>query len=153
MLKNKKDNKPAAVRNAPPSIISADMNILGNMVSDGTVDIDGRVEGNVKAHHITVREGGRIHGDLHADIAQVYGHVHGIVRAREVHLYASCHVEGTIMHETLSVEDGAFVDGKFKRSDKLAPSEMDEKPESGESEEADQENLLENIRLISGGAE
>ena len=149
MLKNKKD-KPTVMRNSPPSIISADMNILGNMVSDGTVDIDGRIEGNVRAHHITVREGGKIHGDLHADIAQVYGQVHGVVRAREVHLYASCHVEGTIMHETLSVEDGAFVDGKFKRSDKLSPSELSSSEEE-ETQEEDPENLLENIRLISGG--
>ncbi len=151
MLKSKKD-KTTTTRNAPPSIISADMNILGNLISDGTVDIDGKIEGNIKAHHVTIREGGKIHGDINADIAQIYGQVHGIVKAREVHLYSSCHVEGTIMHENLSVEDGAFVDGKFKRSDKLAPSEI----ATFDSEEESQEetpNLLENIRLISGGAE
>lgn len=152
MLKSKKD-KPVSLRNAPPSIISADMNILGNLISDGTIDIDGRVEGNVKAHHVTVRAGGRIHGDLHADVAQVYGQVRGVVRAREAHLYASCHVEGTIMHETLSVEDGAFIDGKFKRSDKLAPSAIHTSQDEDDEAEEAVPNLLENIRLISGGRE
>ena len=52
----KKDlNKTRAQRKSPPSLISRDMNILGNLITDGTVDIDGRIEGNVRASHITIR--------------------------------------------------------------------------------------------------
>jgi cytoskeletal protein CcmA (bactofilin family) len=80
----------------------------------------------------------------------IYGQVKGLVKARDVHLYASCKVEGTIMHELLSIEDGAFVDGKFKRTDKAIGErnrDADEAPLMEEDEASI--NLLQNLRLIS----
>ena len=66
-----------------------------------------------------------------------------MVRARDVHLHASCHIEGIIMHEAISIEDGAFIDGTCKRTDKLPGHDN---MESGGSEPID---LLENLRLIT----
>lgn len=151
--KKKKDDSSKdtrAQRNAAPSLISRDMNILGNLISDGVVDIDGRIEGNVRASKVTVRKDGMINGDLQADEIEIYGQVKGLVRAKDVHLYATAKVEGSIMHEILSMEEGAFVDGKFKRTDRVNLDEQimqdDEEDEENPEEEV---RLLENIRLIS----
>jgi cytoskeletal protein CcmA (bactofilin family) len=153
MFRNRNKNKgSSAVKKAAPTVISADLSILGNLISEGVLDIDGKIEGNVRARYVTLRQNGQIIGDLHADVAQVYGQVKGLVKARDVHLYASCSVEGTIMHEALSIEDGAFVDGKFKRTDK--EQALEKLPFAGfqqDEEEEDNEpiDLMQNIRLIS----
>lgn len=155
--KNEEKNRDKASsrqqRNMTPTLISRDMNIMGNLISDGVVDIDGRIEGNVRAFKITVRKDGRINGDLQADEIEIYGQAKGLVRAKDVHLYASARVEGTIMHEILSMEEGAFVDGKFKRTDRVHledPRMNDEESEDSGEEEV---RLLENIRLISNNSE
>ncbi len=101
------------------SVIAADVNFLGNIVSDGTIDLDGQMDGNVRCKVFTLRKNGRLNGDVTADIIHVFGKVVGTIRASEVNLYTSCHVEGLIMHESLTIEDGAFVDGQFKRADNV----------------------------------
>lgn len=98
-----------------PSIITHGTNILGNILSDVVVDIDGIVDGNVKAEQVTVRANGKIVGDVTANAVHIYGEVRGLVRASAVHIYSSARIAGVIVHKTLTVEDGAFVDAKFKR--------------------------------------
>lgn len=146
-------------RRVPPTVISSDVNILGNVFSDGIVDIDGRVEGNVRGTSVTIRANGRVMGDVFAETAQIYGEVKGIIKARNVELYASCRVEGIIMHESLQVEDGAYIDGKFKRLDKTNVEQQASIEHhtqfADSSEQADDSNvmpynILENLRLLHG---
>jgi len=134
-------------KNATPSVISADMNVLGNIVADGMLDIDGKIQGNVRCHTATIRSNGRVKGDVVAETVQIYGEVEGLVKARVVNLYNSARVIGVIMHESLSIEDGAFVDGKFKRTDKVF---VEDEPEEDDPYADDKFNMLDNLRLISG---
>lgn len=146
-----------AIKRSPPSVISSDMNILGHIISDGLIDINGRVEGNVKCKVITLRENGRVMGDLIADVVQIYGEVEGLVKAKDVSLFETARVTGTIMHESLSIEDGAFVDGKFKRTDRVfleeeatfEPADEEDRYDYDIDEDND-ESVMDNIRLISG---
>lgn len=169
MFKSKKANR-FTTRKHIPSIIAGDLDILGNLVSDGTVDIEGRVQGNVKGQTVFIRKDGRVLGDVQGEVLHIHGQVKGLVKARDVHLYATCKVEGTIMHELLSIEDGAFVDGKFKRTDKsaerqnrfetgpgFAAAERADAMAEATTDESDEEeiteaapiNLLKNIRLVA----
>ena len=125
------------------------MNVLGNIISEGFLDINGRVEGNVKCENATIRENGRVKGDVVAEMVQIYGHIEGLVKAKHVNLYATAHVTGVIMHESLSIEDGAFVDGKFKRTDKVFIDDAPEPEQHAEENPADSEHMLDNLRLIS----
>ena len=54
------------------------------------------------------------------------------------------------MHEGLIIEDGAFVDGKFKRTDRTKPEETEEEESDSSFDSEPQEGmkLLQNIRLI-----
>lgn len=120
---------PATPRPAPnsvlgkkgmqPSVIAADLNVLGNIISDGVLDVDGKIHGNIRCHTVSLRPNGKVVGDIHAEIVHVYGAIEGVIKAKTVMLYSTARVVGTIMHESLSIEDGAFVDGKFKRTDKV----------------------------------
>ncbi len=151
---NKKNKTSRTQRSAAPSIVSRDMNIMGNLISEGIVDIEGRIEGNVRATQVTIRKDGVVNGDLQADVVQIYGHVKGLVRAKDVHLYNSAKVEGSIMHEILSMEEGAFVDGKFKRTDRVHLGDLAIMSDDDVDVNAEDEvRLLENIRLISNQAE
>lgn len=99
-----------------PSLVSGGLHILGNLVGDGAIDIDGSVEGNVKSEQVTVRANGKISGDIVAQVVHIYGEVRGLIKAHAVHVYSSARIEGIIMHHSLTVEDGAFIDAKLKRS-------------------------------------
>ena len=142
------------------------MNVLGNIVSDGILDIDGQVDGNVRGHSVTVRPNGRIRGDLVAQEVFVHGVVDGLIKAENVTVFASATVRGTIMHESLTIEDGARVDGKLKRTERLAIEDMRTEsvrrsisPIGDSSLDSDNDNdeppseaeirILENLRLIS----
>jgi cytoskeletal protein CcmA (bactofilin family) len=148
--RNNKENSSTSFSGkkvSSPTVIASDMNILGNLLTDGTADIDGRVEGNIKGDQIIIRGNGKIKGDITADSVHVYGEVKGLIKAKMVHLYATCRVEGIIMHESLSIEDGAFVDGKFKRTDKIF-SQDEGIEESIVETSLGNVKVLENLRLI-----
>ena len=122
-----------------PTVIAADLNVLGNIIGDGVLDIDGKIDGNVRCHTASIRPNGRVNGDIMAEIVHVYGTVEGVIKAKTVMLYGSAKVVGTIMHESLSIEDGAFVDGKFKRTDKIF---IDDEPASSSSKSAANDDII-----------
>lgn len=122
-------DKPRNNKGVVPSVISQDTNILGNIITDGYIDIDGNMEGNVKCTEITLRQNGVITGDIIAETANLYGKVKGLVKAKNVFLYKTCNIEGVVMHESIAIEDGAYVDGQLKRSNKI--STETQLPESG----------------------
>ena len=161
------DSASARSKAMEPSVIASNMNVLGNIVSDGILDIDGQVDGNVRGHYVTVRPNGRIRGDLMAEDVFVHGTVDGLIKAQNVTLFSTAHVRGTIMHETIVIEDGASVDGKLKRTERLAIEDMRAEsvrrnitPAIDSSFNSDNDNdeapqsekeirILENLRLIS----
>jgi cytoskeletal protein CcmA (bactofilin family) len=109
-----------------PSIISADMAIQGAVNSAGDVQIDGRVEGDVRSISLVVGEHAEIHGEIFAEDATVRGKVIGRIHARKVLLAATSHVEGDILHEALTVEAGAFFEGNCRHSSNPLGQDSDE---------------------------
>ena len=100
-----------------PSIISADMVITGTLVSSGDIQIDGRVEGDVRSVGLVIGDKAEIQGEVYAEDVTVRGKVTGRIRARKVLLAATSHVEGDILHEAFAVESGAFFEGNCRHSD------------------------------------
>jgi cytoskeletal protein CcmA (bactofilin family) len=104
-----------AARSAP-SILSSDMVIIGTLTSTGDIQIDGKVEGDIRSGSLTIGEKANIEGEIVAEEVTIRGRVHGTIRARKVQLAGTCHVEGVILHEALSVEVGAFFEGQCRHS-------------------------------------
>jgi cytoskeletal protein CcmA (bactofilin family) len=100
-----------------PSIISADMVINGTINSTGDIQVDGRVEGDVRSVGLVIGDNAEISGEVLAEDVTVRGKVFGRIRARKVLLAATCHVEGDILHEAFAVESGAFFEGNCRHSD------------------------------------
>ena len=104
----------AANSGKAPSLISAEVVITGVFSSSGDIQVDGRVDGDMRCAALMVGQGGIITGEIRADSIVVRGRVEGSIRARAVVIAETGHVEGDILHETLEVEAGAFVQGHFR---------------------------------------
>ena len=100
-----------------PSIISADLRITGDLVCSGDIQIDGWVEGDIQSRNITVGEGATVHGGLQAESVRICGLVNGEIRADNVVLEKTARVSGDVLHKSLSIEQGAFLEGMCKRTD------------------------------------
>ena len=110
-------------RPSVPSIISADLKIVGDLKSDGDLQIDGAVEGNITSHSVTIGESAVVRGVVAADTVRIHGSVVGEVRANSVTLARTARVEGDIAHQSLSMEAGADLIGKLTRLEaKIAAS-------------------------------
>lgn len=105
---------PAPVR-ATPTTISANTEMKGSITTSDSVDIGGKIEGDVRAKAITVLTGGKIKGDLIADTIMVYGHVEGRLQAQDVRLCAGANVSGEIAHGSLGIDTAANFEGSIKR--------------------------------------
>lgn len=108
----------ASRKDEVPSIIAADLKIVGNLMCSGSIEVEGEIEGNVTCGTVTIRRTGAIKGDVTADIIQVDGEVNGLVKGRNITLSETGRITGMIMYEALSVKDGAFIDGQCKSTDK-----------------------------------
>ncbi len=102
-------------KTAMPSIVSEGLHIAGNLFSDGDVQVDGRVEGDVQGRNITVGAPGTVVGKIIADEAMISGAVNGEIRARAVVLTRTAKVASDITQESLSVEAGAVFEGTCRR--------------------------------------
>jgi cytoskeletal protein CcmA (bactofilin family) len=98
-----------------PSIVSEGLHIAGNLFSDGDVQVDGRVEGDVQGRNITVGATGTVVGKIIADEAMISGAVNGEIRARAVVLTRTAKVASDITHESISIESGAMFEGTCRR--------------------------------------
>lgn len=98
-----------------PSIISPGLQVTGNMICDGDVQVEGTIEGDVRARNVTVGESGSIVGHTVAERVVVNGKINGKISAPVVILHRSAKVFGDIAHETLTIEAGAHFEGKCSR--------------------------------------
>lgn len=112
-----KPNNSAAApkKRVPPSIISTDLVVTGNLASEGEIQIDGTVKGDIRTKDLLVGETASIQGEIVAESIRVHGRVDGQIKALNVSLAKSAHVVGDILHDNLSIETGAFLEGHCKR--------------------------------------
>ena len=114
-----RSKKPPSTGTPPPtpspSILSSYMRVVGDISSQGEIQVDGTVEGDVRAKSVLIGESADIKGELLAEQIQIHGRVNGIIKSRVVHLARTAHVIGDILHESMSVETGAFIEGHCKR--------------------------------------
>ena len=110
---------PAAAPRArtTPSVLSSDLTVVGNIKTQGDIQIEGTVEGDIRAHQLTVGETATIKGEIVGDDVIVHGRVIGRVRGLKVRLTASARVEGDIIHKTIAIESGAHFEGSVQRQE------------------------------------
>ena len=100
-----------------PSIIGEDLTITGNVTSKGEIQVDGEIQGDIHCGSLLLGDKSQVQGSVIAEDVVVRGKVVGSIRGLRVTLQAQSHVEGDIFHQSLAIEQGAYFEGKSRRSD------------------------------------
>jgi cytoskeletal protein CcmA (bactofilin family) len=112
------DYKSTAPKPKPPaSVLSSDLHVTGNLKTTGDIQIEGQIDGDIRAHLLTVGEGATVKGEVVADDVVVNGRIIGRVRGLKVRLTSTARVEGDIIHKTIAIESGAHFEGSVQRQD------------------------------------
>jgi cytoskeletal protein CcmA (bactofilin family) len=111
-----------------PSIIGEDLMITGNVTSKGEIQVDGEIQGDVQCGSLLLGDKSQITGCVLAEDVVVRGRVLGSIQGLRVTLQAQSHVEGDIYHQSLAIEQGAFFEGKSRRTDDPLATKTADKP-------------------------
>jgi cytoskeletal protein CcmA (bactofilin family) len=106
------------------SLIGPGMQVVGDVVTEGEVRVEGRIHGTLRAGRaVFVGKEGEILGDLTTESAVIGGRVRGTVTAERLTLQATCEIEGEIRTQphNLSLEEGAQFNGQVRMMDGAPP--------------------------------
>ena len=100
------------------SMIGDDLIIDGSVTGHGELHLDGTVRGDITVERLSIGETGQVEGSITAESVDIRGKVTGSISAKQVKLFGTAHVDGDVTHEQLSMEPGAYFQGrslKFQR--------------------------------------
>jgi len=100
------------------SVLGHGMLVTGNIVCAGSVQIFGRVVGDIHASQLTICEGAKVEGKVIATDTTVQGTFNGTINANSVKLQSTAVVEGEIFGKALTIEQNASFEGVARKLDK-----------------------------------
>ena len=116
------------------------MQLEGDILSAGSVDVAGLINGNVNVEEMIIQETGSVKGNLNVKEIEINGHVEGQIIADIISLGKSSVIKGDIFFKlSLKTEEGAEIDGYIKGS----------KPKRGQKDEEEEKKDIEEISQIA----
>jgi cytoskeletal protein CcmA (bactofilin family) len=105
--------RPARPANTGYSVIDDQLSISGDIYTEGTIRVDGRVEGSHhRADTIIIGAGGTVIGNIEAREVIVGGELHGSLSVSgRVEVQTSATVEGDIHAAAIMLQEGGTVHG------------------------------------------
>jgi cytoskeletal protein CcmA (bactofilin family) len=107
------------------SCIGPGMAVVGNIASEGTLNVFGRVEGELHASIVRISDGAQVEGTIAAQELTIGGRFKGTIHADRVMLTSSAVVEGEIHHRSLAIEENAWFAGASRPKEASASEETD----------------------------
>jgi cytoskeletal protein CcmA (bactofilin family) len=110
----RKDRGPATAGGSNLNAFLGDgTSFKGTLTFEGTVRIDGKLEGEVFTKDtLVVGEGAQVHAAIHAGVVVISGTVHGNITAeRKIEIHASGRLYGNISTPSLVIEEGVIFEG------------------------------------------
>lgn len=103
------------------SVIGQDVTIIGNIAATTELHVDGRIDGDIECASLVQGEASTINGAINAETARIAGTVQGSIVARDLVVLASARVDGDVRYDSITIEQGAQVEGKFAHRDTAQP--------------------------------
>lgn len=94
-------------------MIGPDVIIRGNIEASADLHVDGKVIGDIACASLVMGDASSVEGQIVAESARISGAVSGTIRVRELVVLRGASVEGDVSYETISIEQGAAVNGRF----------------------------------------
>lgn len=101
------------------SIIGRDLTIIGQglrIISKGKIRVEGEIQGDVLGTEVIIGDVGKVTGVVSAETITVFGSIAGTIRGIRVLLESGARVEGDVHHQSLSVDEGAQLEGRVRRA-------------------------------------
>jgi cytoskeletal protein CcmA (bactofilin family) len=95
------------------SVIGPDIAIDGNLVATADLHLDGKIDGDIKCATLVQGEASEITGNVVAENARIAGRVKGSISAAVLVILSTARLEGDVAYGSLTIEEGAQVDGSF----------------------------------------
>ena len=128
-----KDNKKAAPINVDvvETIIGANSEVAGNVISEGSIRIDGRHSGNITTKgNLIVGEKGALEGDTIAKNVVIAGKIKGNIKASDkIEINSTGMLEGDLTAKIVVIEDGANFTGNCRMEQSSQPLLNESNPE------------------------
>ena len=108
----KKDKVPAGADNLN-AFLGEGTSFKGNLTFEGTVRIDGKLEGEIfTSDTLVIGENATVRADIHAGVIVIGGTVHGNVTAGgRVEIHSGAKLYGNIRTPKLSIDEGVIFEG------------------------------------------
>ncbi len=121
-------NRPAA---DSVSTLGPGMLITGNIICAGSLQVAGRVVGDIHASHLVICDEAKVEGKIVAPETIIRGEFHGTIQSNNVRLQSTAVVEGEIFNKTLAIEQNAMFEGVSRRLERAveAPSNVQAAPD------------------------
>ena len=124
------------------SVIGPDVTIRGNIEATVDLHVDGTVIGDIACASLVQGEGSRVEGEIRAETARLSGHVAGRIEAKNLVVLKSARIEGDVSYDTLTIEQGATVDGRFAPLGKKAAQRPAAAPVQDDAQDAQRKMTL-----------
>jgi cytoskeletal protein CcmA (bactofilin family) len=113
------------------TVIAQGLKIVGSVTAEGLVEVNGQIDGELHGTSLVIARGAHVVGTIAAQRIVVDGTVEGPIQGGEVILKSKAHVVGDIHHQSLSIENGAYFEGRSmqaRRTNGQEPERVGKKP-------------------------
>lgn len=108
-------NPSEARQGARCDIFPVGLEVTGEVVTSGDVELHGRLTGRLCARNVLIGPEGVLEGEVTAEGLDVRGRLKGLAVAAAMRLRANCAVEARLRYKTCALEAGAVFEGEAAR--------------------------------------
>ena len=122
------------------SVISEECYFQGTLDLQGSVRVDGKLEGNVdNAQYVTVSKNGFMKGNISAKGVVIIGTLEGDICAESVEILSTAKFNGNVRSKKILIEGGAEVNANIKVVNKEEPENFEDEEKIEDEEEIKEE--------------
>ena len=107
-----------------PTIVSTNTTIKGDILSEGILQIDGHVEGDITCAELVIGVKGSVAGTVTVQNMQLYGTLRGKALVDNLFVSKTAKLIGDATHNSIAIEPGAYIDGHCMRAGAPIPAEQ-----------------------------
>ena len=107
-----------------PTIIGTNTVVKGDIISDGILQIDGQVEGDVTCSELVIGLKGSVSGCVTVQNLHLYGTLRGKAVVDNMFVSKTAKLIGDAKHNSIAIEPGAYIDGHCMRAGSPIPAEQ-----------------------------